>query len=649
MEFRDLLLLGTMVSQTTALEFLVIVNPGDSEDIRTIKLNIDCSFYEQLGGDRLIVNWGDGTRSYIVAYDQKVTHTFTEVKKQESYKVRVITPNGKCPTRLHKDKPICNRVFALNYIGEVIDRGGNPETDFSHYVEGTPYWGNIVGIFKMNPQIKSLAYAFSNLANVSSDYSSISSESFVDLPNLEDVTSIFENSNFTNAEEGLFKSNTKINKVTNAFRNTKLINTHRLFENNAGVSVAGIGYSQYTFADNQNLNSLDENSLSGLQNIVDLTAWYQNTPKLTNIPVNLFNNLDNPSKISYITFMFKSSGITNIPDNLIDKLTSVRYITETFRDSRITNIPDNLFDKNVNAVGLAGTFSFTPISDYPEDLFQNNTRVISFGASRSSPTVTGIFESTRIKNIHPATFISNSELVNIGGLLRNSLVDSSINFTFNPKITYAKGVSSEVPTDGVFLLPKKTVTATTFENLTEEDLGTLRTELVNYWFAGTVELKDQNTCVIRPTFYTKYHNPPERLQNIEVTKSGFNLVGADGSRELQIWDYTSKSWKNPDDDLTDYFNLIKLRVNNRHPVCVLIRDDLLVNQIVALYNGYYGTNIDPKPIYDDVTLNDKITKIIELYNGYYNMNLNPSNYFAVDGLTALNSFNSIHTGYYSED
>lgn len=647
MEWRDLMLLGTMVSQTTCLEFLVIVRPDTTDEERTISINLDCSYYEQLGGDRLIVNWDDATRENILAMSQSITHTFNPVKKVTEYKVRVLTPNGKCPRRLDMTKPICDKAYSILLLNQVINRGGDPEIDFSHFLEGTLFCGALVGLFDKNPQIESLSYAFANLQNIGEDYKSISGEAFAELTELKDISSIFEGSQFNNIEDGLFYNNPKIKNFNRAFANTHITSTNQIFNGNIGAG--GLGntvFTQSLYYNNSKLTNIDSSTFAGLLNVQDLSKTFQSSSNVTVIPDDLFKNMDFPEEVTHISFMFKDTKLNSISSGLMDELTGLKYITESFANTQITSIPEDLYWNCSLLVGAAGVLANTSISQVPEDLWINNYQITTIGSSPDHSNLYGQLEGTKITSIGPAYFISLNNLWNAGRLFKDGSISGTINLTFNPTINYAKDFATNNTGTGIILVPVNSITAETFDNLSESERQGLSVQKAHFWIANLVEVSGDK-CIIKPGMYDSYDQPPRGLISVEITKSGFTLKGVDSSQELKIWDFAESKWKSYTDDLTNYYNMLMDRASKRAPVCIFISDDYLIRQICALYNGYYGTSVDPEELFTSTTWEQKIDTVVGLYNGYYGTNLNPADYYGVSGDEALSTFNSIYNGYYS--
>jgi len=183
-----------------------------------------------------------------------------------------------------------------------------------------------------------------------------------------------------------------------------------------GVVTRNLGIEKIAFKDCLNLDTINDNSISKLGNLIyvdnlfygcnsltsipnyllghnieSMDSAFEGCANLAAVPLNLFYYV---SKVTNINNLFKNcSSITSIPSGYFDSL-SIEYFLEAFRNSGLTSIASNLFDKSINMASVAEAFRETPLTAIPDSLFLYNTKIDDYsncfnGCANLTTAVTG--------------------------------------------------------------------------------------------------------------------------------------------------------------------------------------------------------------------------------------------------------------------
>lgn len=104
----------------------------------------------------------------------------------------------------------------------------------------------------------------------------------------------------------------------------------------------------------------------------------------------------------------RASGITTLPDGLMDYMVNVTSFVDSFSFMQISSIPSGFFDNCTNALSFNSTFNQCfNLSAIPSGLFDNNTNVTNFSSTFKSCISIGSIPSGLFdNNTNVTTFFS---------------------------------------------------------------------------------------------------------------------------------------------------------------------------------------------------------------------------------------------------
>lgn len=139
---------------------------------------------------------------------------------------------------------------------------------------------------------------------------------------------------------------------------------------------------------------------------------------LTSIPQGL---LDKCVKATNFSSTFYGVPITSIPAGLFDHCLNASIFKSTFEKTLITSIPEELFRYNVMATDFDLCFAHTKITSVPERLFYYCTNAVAFGGTQISwGTVQGCFSYSLLESVPANLFINNKKASNFIGCFQHS-------------------------------------------------------------------------------------------------------------------------------------------------------------------------------------------------------------------------------------
>ena len=133
-----------------------------------------------------------------------------------------------------------------------------------------------------------------------------------------------------------------------------------------------------------NITSVPSNLYKYNTGMTTLNNAFINCYSITNIPEGLFKYNQN---LTSIYGLFSNSQITTIPENLFKDNTKATDFSGTFQGcSLIKTIPGNLFDNNPDAKNFNNTFSScSKLNNIPWNLFSNNNKADEFRGTFTGP------------------------------------------------------------------------------------------------------------------------------------------------------------------------------------------------------------------------------------------------------------------------
>lgn len=133
-----------------------------------------------------------------------------------------------------------------------------------------------------------------------------------------------------------------------------------------------------------NITSVPSNLYKYNTGMTTLNNAFINCYSITNIPEGLFKYNQN---LTSIYGLFSNSQITTIPENLFKNNTKATVFSGTFQGcSLIKTIPGNLFDNNPDAKNFNNTFSScSKLNNIPWNLFSNNNKADEFRGTFTGP------------------------------------------------------------------------------------------------------------------------------------------------------------------------------------------------------------------------------------------------------------------------
>lgn len=139
---------------------------------------------------------------------------------------------------------------------------------------------------------------------------------------------------------------------------------------------------------------------------------------LTSIPQGL---LDKCVKATNFSSTFYGVPITSIPAGLFDHCLNASVFKSTFEKTLITSIPEDIFRYNVEANNFDLCFAHTKITSVPERLFYYCTNAVAFGGTQISwGTVQGCFSYSLLESVPANLFINNKKASNFIGCFQFS-------------------------------------------------------------------------------------------------------------------------------------------------------------------------------------------------------------------------------------
>lgn len=165
-----------------------------------------------------------------------------------------------------------------------------------------------------------------------------------------------------------------------------------------------------------NITSVPSNLYKYNTGMTTLNNAFINCYSITNIPEGLFKYNQN---LTSIYGLFSNSQITTIPENLFKFNKELITVSNLFGNSRITNIPENLFSNNKKVTNFNQAFMYNPkLKEIPENIFKNNTKATDFsgtfqGCSLITTIPGNLFDNNPDAKRFDNTFSSCSKLNNI--------------------------------------------------------------------------------------------------------------------------------------------------------------------------------------------------------------------------------------------
>ena len=144
-----------------------------------------------------------------------------------------------------------------------------------------------------------------------------------------------------------------------------------------------------------------------------------NNTGLTSIPQGLLDNCVAATSLSNI---FTNTLISSIPAGLFDHCTKANTFRSAFKGALISSIPDDLFRYNVSAYDFSLCFANTKITSVPERLFYYCTNALYFGGVDSWNNPEGCFSHSLLESIPANLFINNKNVSDFRGCFQYSKI-----------------------------------------------------------------------------------------------------------------------------------------------------------------------------------------------------------------------------------
>lgn len=144
-----------------------------------------------------------------------------------------------------------------------------------------------------------------------------------------------------------------------------------------------------------------------------------NNTGLTSIPQGL---LDNCVAATSLSSIFANTLIPSIPAGLFDHCTKANTFRSAFKGALISSIPDDLFRYNVSAYDFSLCFANTKITSVPERLFYYCTNALYFGGVDSWNNPEGCFSHSLLESIPANLFINNKNASDFRGCFQYSKI-----------------------------------------------------------------------------------------------------------------------------------------------------------------------------------------------------------------------------------
>lgn len=142
-----------------------------------------------------------------------------------------------------------------------------------------------------------------------------------------------------------------------------------------------------------------------------------NRTGLTSIPQGL---LDNCVAATTFESIFNSVPVSSIPAGLLDHCTKASSFKSAFEGTLISSIPDDLFKYNVNASDFNLCFASTKITSVPERLFYYCTNASYFGGVDNRGNCKGCFSYSLLESVPANLFINNKKASDFRGCFQFS-------------------------------------------------------------------------------------------------------------------------------------------------------------------------------------------------------------------------------------
>lgn len=232
-------------------------------------------------------------------------------------------------------------------------------------------------LYKYNTGMTTLNNAFINCYSITN----IPEGLFKYNQNLTSIYGLFSNSQITTIPENLFKFNKELITVSNLFGNSRITSIpENLFKYNIKLQTINS-----LFSGSGNITNVPENLFKYNTEVIGFNNVFNSLPNLENIPENLFSNNKKVTNFNQ-AFMYNPK-LKEIPENIFKNNTKATNFSGTFQGcSLITTIPGNLFDNNPDAKRFDNTFSScSKLNNIPWNLFGNNNKADEFRGTFSGP------------------------------------------------------------------------------------------------------------------------------------------------------------------------------------------------------------------------------------------------------------------------
>ena len=332
-----------------------------------------------------VVNWGDGNKSNITAYNSNAVHTYATAG---TYTIEM---NGICQWFCFAN------AGSKTLVKQLVSFAG----DIGFKVL------NFYGCTNLNTLVsfgtlRSLITA-TNLFNGCTSLTTIPSGIFAGCPAVTDFSYSFSacnNVGFTSLPADLFRYNTLVTNLSYAFYGSIYIsslpsgligsvadvNTSAIFQSCPLTSIDPDVFRYFTgavtglagiFGSQSGLTSIPTGLFQYNTLATSFSATFSNCSTLATIPTGLF---DHNTLVTTFDHTFVSCRITAIPADLFKYNTAVTSFNSTFNQcQQLTTIPAHLFDNNTQVTTFYGIFQSCFYMNIPTDLFKYNTLVQDFG------------------------------------------------------------------------------------------------------------------------------------------------------------------------------------------------------------------------------------------------------------------------------